>query len=319
MIGYDHGMEEEVSFISEQLVAIATIIATIAALPTLLEFIIESRKRKQKVALSIEDVSVENINVNLAGVDDLLLSIQDLIDRAKSPRAYNDIKLGNEILVVGPVLSGKKSLAQKIAQLAEFDRIITVYNARNPDALIHAKELVSKADDEKVLLLLPRIDLVYEEEGEEVLSELDALIETSSGQHNVLVVGTAVYFEPDNALDNQFGIKLVLPGYEGMYTSKTPPSADLTKMLTDVVKFYLDKIVKEGFSFQGISAQDALQQILASVSNPAEVEDIVVLCQTSAIYSAKISKEGKKVITPEILERAIDRVVVSIAHPPPSR
>ena len=120
-------------------------------------------------------------------MDDLLSSIADLIDRARNPAAYQDLKIGNEVLIIGPNQTGKKSLAQKIAQLAGMDRVVTVFNPRDSDALAKAKSLVRGYKWQKVMLLLPRIDLAYQQGDPEVLTELDALIETTSERQNVLV------------------------------------------------------------------------------------------------------------------------------------
>ena len=64
---------------------------------------------------------------------------------------------------------------------------------------------------QKVMLLLPRIDLAYQQGNPEVLTKLDALIETTSERQNVLVAATTVAFEANSDLDNIFGIKLLLP------------------------------------------------------------------------------------------------------------
>ena len=44
--------------------------------------------------------------------------------------------------------------------------------------------------------------------------------------------------------------------------------------------------------------------------NPAEIEDIVVLCETTALFRRRTKKAAGLVITPEILDQAIGRVVV---------
>jgi len=62
------------------------------------------------------------------------------------------------------------------------------------------------------MLLLPRIDLAYQQGDPEVLTELDALIETTSERQNVLVAATTVAFEANSDLDNIFGIKLGASG-----------------------------------------------------------------------------------------------------------
>ena len=183
-----------------------------ATLPALIEFLIDRRKRKERIALSLDDLDVGDIDVPLAGLDGLLRDIADLIDRAKHPDAYDTLRVGNEILIIGPNLNGKKALARRIAKEAGMDRLIVVYNPRNADALAKAKSLIVHYRRQKVMLLLPRLDHVAEHEDDEVFAELDALIDTTSNLSNTLVVGTAVVFEPNGLLDNMFGIVLALPG-----------------------------------------------------------------------------------------------------------
>jgi hypothetical protein len=47
----------------------------------------------------------------------------------------------------------------------------------------------------------------------------------------------------------------------------------------------------------------------AQVINPAEIEDIVVLCQTTALYRKRTRRDTTTIFTREILETAIARVV----------
>jgi hypothetical protein len=82
-------------------------------LPALIEFLIDRRKRKERIALSLDDLDVGDIDVPLAGLDGLLHEISDLIDRAKHPDAYNTLRVGNEIQIIGPKLNGKKALARR--------------------------------------------------------------------------------------------------------------------------------------------------------------------------------------------------------------
>ena len=138
--------------ITEQVLVFAVFVGSVAALPAFIEFITEVRKRKERIDLSLEDELVSTLRPRVAGMDDLLNSIADLIDRARNPAAYQDLKIGNEVLIIGPNQTGKKSLAQKIAQLAGMDRVVTVFNPRDSDALAKAKSLVRGYKWQKVML-----------------------------------------------------------------------------------------------------------------------------------------------------------------------
>src|SRR5262245_53466361 len=228
-----------VTLVSEQIILIATVVGALATLPTLIEFLIDRRKRRERVALSLDDLAVADLDVQLAGLDGLLADIADLIDRARNPDAYASLKVGNEILIIGPAASGKKTLAQRIAKDADLDRLIIVYNVRSADALAVAKSLVQRYRRQKVMLLLPRLDNVTEDEDEEILAELDALIDTTTERSNVLVVGTAVDFEPGSLLDNMFGVVLALPGTPVKHAREQAIPDDARKLLVDVTRFYL--------------------------------------------------------------------------------
>jgi hypothetical protein len=268
------------------------------------------RKRKERIDLSLEDEVVSTIRPRFAGMDDLLASIADLIDRARNPAAYQDLKIGNEVLIIGPHQTGKKSLAQRIAQLAGMDRVVTVFNPRDSDALAKAKSLVRGYKRQKVMLLLPRIDLAYQQGNPEVLTELDALIETTSERQNVLVAATTVSFEANSELDNIFGIKLVLPGARVGKAHRVEIPDDAQRMLAEVAAYYLGEAKRRGFVLQGLNEQAFCERILESVINPAEVEDIVALCETTALYRKRSKQATDLVFTPEILELAMARVVV---------
>jgi hypothetical protein len=302
-----------ISFFSEQIVVIATVVAAIAALPPLIEFLIERRKRKQQIALSIDDLAVSSLSIRLAGLDDLLLDIADLIDRAKHPQAYAALKVGNEILIIGPPLSGKKTLAMRIARDAEMERLIIVYNARNADALTEAKSLITSYRNRKVMLLLPRLDKVDEPDDEEILTELDALVETTSAMPNVLVVGTAVDFQTGGLLDQMFGIVLVLPGAPVTRAAASDAPAELRAMLADVARFYLAQTREAGISLAEISEEQVVARLIEVVRNPADIEDIVGLMQTTALYRARGSASEAPHITEDIVEKSIRRVVVEAA------
>jgi hypothetical protein len=301
------------TFLTEQIILIATVVATVAALPTLIEFLIERRKRRERIALSLDDLAVADLEVRLAGVDELLADIADLIDRAKNPEAYASLKVGNEILIVGPPASGKKTLAQRIAKDAGMDRLIIVYNARNADALAGAKSLVHRYRRQKVMLLLPRLDTVVEDENEEVLSELDALIDSTTERSNVQVVGTAVGFEPGGLLDNMFGIVLTLPGTPVKHAHEHPISDDARRMLAEVTRFYLSRATSDGFQLVGTAESAAVERIARAARNPADVADIIVLAETTALYRRRTGATAEAQITPEIVDKSVRRVIVTPA------
>lgn len=303
--------QDSALLITEQLLVLATIIGSVAALPAFIEFVSEARKRKERIHLSLEDEPVSSLRPRLAGMDELLASIADLVDRARHPSAYQDLKIGNEVLIIGPNQSGKKSLAQRIAQMAGMERIITVYNPRDSDALAKAKSLVRSYKRPKVMLLLPRIDLAYQQSDPELLTELDALIETTSERQNVLVVATTVSFESDSDLDNLFGIKLALPGADVVQVHRREIPQDAQQVHAEVARYYLAEAKQRGFQIQNITEKEFCQRILENVMNPAEIEDIVVLCETTARYRQRSKQATALVFTPEILATAIGRVVVS--------
>lgn len=299
---------------TEQVLVLATIIGSVAALPSFIEFISELRKRRERIDLSLEDEDVNQLHPRLAGLDELLQSVEDLIDRARFPEAYIDLKIGNEILIIGPSQSGKKSLAQTLAKASGMERLVTVYNPRDSDALAKAKSLIDGYKRRKVMLLLPRIDLVFKQSDPEVLTELDALIESTSEKQNVLVVATAVSFEPDSDLDNIFGIKLALPGAQviGENRREIPEEQqpEIREMMADVARFYLAEARRRGFRLEGMSDDEFCTLILAEAMNPAEVEDIVVLCETAALFRRRTARVGELIITRSILSTAIARVVI---------
>jgi hypothetical protein len=299
---------------TEQLLVFATVIGSVAALPSFIEFISGVRKRKERIDLSLEDEDVNQLHPRLAGMDDLLKSIEDLVDRARFPTAYQDLKIGNEVLIIGPSQSGKKSLAQTLAKATGMERLVTVYNPRDSDALAKAKSLVSGYKRKKVMLLLPRIDLAYKESDPEVLTELDALIESTSERQNVLVVATAVSFEPDSDLDNLFGIKLALPGAEvvGVNRRNVPEEVqpEIQQMMSKVARFYLSEAVRRGFRVEGMTEDDFCESILKEAMNPAEVEDIVALCETAALFRKRNGRTNALIFNREILDTSIARVVI---------
>lgn len=306
-----------VSLVSEQLIVLGTVVGAIAALPSLIEFIIERRKRQERLALSFDDEPTSALDVRFAGQDALLADIADLIDRVKNPGAYAALTLGNEILILGPALSGKKTLARRIAQLAGIDRVITVYNPRNPDALARAKTLL-RGTDQRVMLLLPNIDELVGPGGavsggtgssadEEVEAELDAIIETTASRRNVLVAGTASRCASDSWIDNVFGMKIVMPGTPIQSRAPRHVGPDLMRVLREVAVFYLDRAEQSRCGLEGISRERAIELLLRASASPAEIEDTVEVARTSAIHRARQSG-GAVAIDEVMLERAIRRV-----------
>jgi hypothetical protein len=301
---------ENALLITEELLVFATVVGSVAALPAFIEFVSEFRKRKERINLSLEEEPVSALTPRLAGMDDLLESIADLVDRARNPAAYQDLKIGNEVLIIGPNQSGKKSLAQSIAKMAGMEHIITVYNTRDSDALAKAKSIVRSYKRQKVMLLLPRIDLAYKHSDPELLTELDALIESTSELQNVLVIATAVFFEPDSELDNTFGIKISLPGAAVVAANRPDISQDMQRVLAEVARFYLADATRRGFRVAGMTEDVFCTRVLDCVANPAEIEDVVVLCETTALYRKRTGKARDLIIDETILQTAIHRVVV---------
>jgi len=300
---------------SDQIPALAALLEAIVLLPVLLEFLSDRRKRKHAVELSLEIVDVEGMDVHLAGIDEVLFDIRDLVDRARHPEAYAELRLGNEILIAGPPLSGKKAMAKRIAADAAFDRIIIVHNPRNVDALARAKHLAKRARNQKVMLLLPRLDLIDDRDDEELLVELDGLIEATSELSHTLIVGTTNKLIGGGEIDYLFGVTLTLPGAPVVPEPHQPLQGDVHRMLAAVTEFYLDRTIKAGYRLVDISRDGFIARVLINVTNPAQIEDIVVLCQTASIYRQRTGsnvpgRAGERIITPDMLELAMRRVVV---------
>jgi hypothetical protein len=303
---------QAVSFLGEQLIVLFTIVGAVAALPALIEFWLDRRKRRERVALSLDDLPVSDLKPHTAGFGPLFDDIADLVDRAARPADYAGLNTGNELLVLGSSLSGKKMFAQELARRAKLDRLIVVWNPRNADALAAAKNLIRSYRRQKVMLLLPRIDSVYEQEDDELLSELSALIETTSELANVLVVGTATRFEPGTELDNTFGIKLVLPGTPRELRPHKPLSAEARHLLRAVIDHHWTRAQRNGFRLEGLHLGQLMDRLLEVVSNPAEVEDIIALCQTAALHRMTSGATRERVVDAAMIERAISHVGIDL-------
>lgn len=308
-----------VEMLTNQLLVLATVVGSIAALPALIQFIVEWRKRRERLDLAIEDVPTPPLPgspVRLVGLDALLADIAELVDRAAHGERYRDLTLGNEILIVGPEQGGRRTLAKWIAQQAGIPRIVTVHNPRSPDALAATKKLVSKGAD-KLMLLLPNIDDVFDdppqEDDEEIQAELDALVEAVSGKPNVLVIGTAKSLAEGDDLDNLFGMKVLLPGAPPVKargaSARPQPGSDHERFLREVAAASLKDAMSEGFALDGLSNDDAIAQIMRRAANPAEIEDIVEAAQTTAIYLTSARKARSTAITRDVLDKAVRRVM----------
>lgn len=301
---------ETVMLIAEEVLAAAALIGAIATMPILIEFLFERAKRRERISLSIETLPVAGLHAPLAGCDTLLRDIADLIDRAKYPEIYGDQRVGNEMLVIGPPLSGKKALAKRIAVEAGMERILIVHNPRNADALARAKQLVQRAREAKLMLLLPRLDLIDPKEDEELLTELDTLIETATARPNVLVVGTAIHYVAGNEIDNLFGMVLAMPGTVITPPPHLPQRPEVRQMLQAVAEYYLQAALANGSELKDMSATDFMTRVLRSATNPAQIEDIVALCETAARYRQRIKETPTRLITARILESVMHRVII---------
>lgn len=305
---------------TNQLLVLATVVGAVAALPALIEFILDSRKRRERIALSLEDEPTPSQPIALAGFDDIFRDIADLVDRAAHPGAYADLRLGNELLILGPPLSGKKSLARRVAQLAGVERIITVHNPRNADALAKAKSMLRRthrANPPKLMLLLPGIDEVFDNDDrdEDIEAELDALVEAVASSDNILVVGTASRLAEGDDLDNLFGMKVVLPGAAPITKRAQRPDGPYSAVLSATAQHFLDLSSRAGCPLAGLTTPQAVERILAHVGNPAEVEDIVAAARTTAIFLRRTGQADALHITSPVLDKAIRRVM-GHAHTP---
>lgn len=315
-----------VELLTNQLLLLATIVGAIAALPALIQFILDRAKRRERLDLAIEDAPTPDPRrepVRLVGLEALQADIADLVDRVAHPERYANLRLGNEILIIGPEQSGRRSLARWIAQQGGVRRIVTVHNPRFSEALARAKRLVRRSGDEKILLLVPNIDDIFDEpekdEDEEIQAELDALVEAIANKSNILVVGTARSLAEGDDLDNLFGFKVLLPGAPAVKArpaSQRPSrGSEHDRLLRAVARDALERAGREGFPLDGLSIDDALTRLLARVANPAEIEDTLEAARTTSIYLHAAGTAAATTITPDVLDKAIRRVMGPGAAP----
>jgi hypothetical protein len=193
--------------------------------------------------------------------------------------------------------------------------MLTLYDAAHADALARARELAFTAKPGiKVMILLPQIDRVFARAEDEEQNQLDALIEAASERRHVLVIGTACGIEPDGELDNLFGIKLLMPGVRPQEHRAPAQDPDALAYHRAVAEFYTRRAAEMGAVYRDCQQEGCIERILQVVSNPAEIEDIVNLALSTALHRA-MSAQGPPVLDPEVLERAIRRVVVGRVVP----
>ena len=140
---------------------------------------------------------------------------------------------------------------------------------------------------------------------------MDALIETATERANVLVVGTTATYESGNEIDNLFGIALAMPGTVIAPPPTTARRPEVIAMLEAVTRFYLAAAQKAGDELQELTVEDFVARVLAAATNPGQIEDIVALCQTAALYRQRTKQTPTRVITPRILETVIRRAILT--------
>lgn len=300
-----------VSFLGEQLIVLATVVATIAALPELIEFLMDRRKRRERVALSLDYSPPPVIPVVLAGLEELEAGIEDLVDCARHPESYRFGNRDNEILIIGRTMSGRRSLALRFAQRAALDRVMTVYNTRHAEVLSEAKRLIERGRRERVMLLLPDLDLAFGRDDDDLRAELMALIETASGHDHITVVATATNFVPDSELDNLFAIKLVMPGTMLEEVTIRGPGRDANRVHIAVATHYLRQAMSNGLHLKGLDEEQVVRAITARVSNPGEIRDIINLALVASTWHQRQTHDPHPYLTRFTLEASLGRVVVN--------
>jgi hypothetical protein len=280
---------------------LAEIALVVVLTPTLWEYNATRRERRLRVDLNIDTVDPRKSSQPVYGVEKLLAEVNDLIDRVVNPKAYQGLHTGNEILIVGPAQSGKKALAMHIAKMAGINRVIVVYNPSDPDVLARAKNIIEKElPAGKTMLLLPGLEYIDGAKEESWHDQLDALIETASNLPQILVVGTTNKYDRHGEVASWFGTVLSLPD------ERSPEWRD---MLRQTAGGFLDACLGTGYLLQGIEKDAFVSRITEVAVNQAEIKDIVALCQTTALYEKRQSKAPSPVITPHILETAIQRAI----------
>jgi hypothetical protein len=305
----DGAAEQVVTVVSEQLVLWATVAGAIAALPTLLEYLAERRRRREQLALSLEDQALAERPAVFAGVDALLADNVDLTDAARHPEAFPGLSIGNEILVIGGRMTGKKSLAMALGRAAGMERVLTLYDAADADVLVAAMTRLRRARGRRYLLLLPHIDRIIDRDEPGLRAQLESLVESASQMGHVLVIGTTTVIEPDSALDDLFGVKLLMPGTVPDELRPVPQHPAAQAYHRAVAKHFLARMAPLQVEFDGLNEEECIALILDQVGNPAEIEDVVNLCLTTAIHRQRVAGGARRVDV-AVLDRALARTLV---------
>ena len=287
------------------------------------------RNIRDRVEVNLEILNLRYNQQPVYGLQDIIDSISDIIDRIRTPEPYQkamSIVSGNEILIAGSTQTGKKALALEIARQAGIQRAIVVYNPRDAEALARAKKLINASPNrarrlwrsvcQKVtqhqpkttLLLLPGLDEeINGQKNEAWRDQLEALIETASSKPHILVVGTTTHYHSTNDVASWFGTVIEFPD---------PDSPEWQVMVNAIAGGFLEATQKSGYTLHDITSSKFITDMLARKPTPAEIQDIFVHCQTQAIYLWRQEPSRTLALTPAILDRAIRRVIRPEPSPP---
>ena len=84
-------------------------------------------------------------------------------------------------------------------------------------------------------------------------------------------------------------------------------------MLVEVARFYLAEAKADGFALVGLDEAALVDRIARTARNPADVADIIVLAERTALYRQRTGAAKSPEISAEIVEKSIRRVVVTPA------
>ena len=84
-------------------------------------------------------------------------------------------------------------------------------------------------------------------------------------------------------------------------------------MLVEVARFYLAEAKADGFALIGLDEASLVERIARTARNPADVADIIVLAETTALHRQRTGVAKSPEITSEIVEKSIRRVIVTPA------